>query len=65
MDKIEEKRNSGTRKTFEEELQQHYILQADVNMAQLARNKRKREMQDIENMEKKVVVQNVLNFVEI
>ena len=65
LDKIEEKRNSATRKTFEEELQQKYILQADVNMAQLARNKRKREMKDIENMEKKVVVRNVLNFVEI
>ena len=50
---------------FEEELQQHYILQADVNMAQLARNKRKREMKNIETMEKKVVVRNVLNFVEI
>ena len=34
-------------------------------MAQLARNKRKREMKDIENIEKKVVVRNVLNFVEI
>ena len=65
LDKIEEKRNSTARKTFEEKLQKHYILQADVNMAQLARNKRKREMKYIENIEKKVVVQNVLNFVEI
>ena len=65
LDKIEEKRNSTARKTFEEKLQQNYILQADVNISQLARNKRKREMKNIETMEKKVVVRNVLNFVEI
>ena len=34
-------------------------------MAELARNKRKREIKDIEKKEKKVVLRNVLNFVEI
>ena len=56
IDKIKEKQNSKARKIFEQELYQKYVLQADANMAQLARNKRKREMKDIENMEKKFIV---------
>ena len=34
-------------------------------MEQLARNKRKREIEDIKNIEKKIVVRNVLNFIEL
>ena len=65
MNKIKEERKSILRKIFEQKLQDKYISQANTNIALLAKNKRKREIEHIENIEKKLIVHNFLNVVEL
>ena len=62
---VQENRNSETRETFEEELQRIYIKHADTNMEIMARNKRKREMEEMNSRKKGVVVKNVLDLVAL
>ena len=58
-------RNSETREDFEEELQDVYVKNADSNMELMAKNKRKREMEELNSRKKGVVVENVLDFVAL
>ena len=62
---VQDGRNGERREQFEEELQDMYIKHADKNMELMAKNKRKREMDEMNSRKKGVVIQNVLDFVAI
>ena len=62
----QEGRNRTTRDEFETLLQNKYIQYADSNVEMRLRNKRKRELDEMNAMSNKgVVVKNVLNFVAL
>ena len=61
---VEEGRNDPVREQFEIGLQERYIMYADSNIEAQNRNKRKRELEEMESTSNKtVVVKNVLNLV--
>ena len=62
---VKDGRNGESREIFEEKLQDMYIKHADKNMELIAKNKRKREMEELNNRKKGIVVQNVLDFVAL
>ena len=62
---VQDGRNGERREQFEEELQYMYIKYADKNMELMAKNKRKREMDEMNSRKKGVVIQNVLDFVAL
>ena len=62
---VQEGRNSEDREQFEEELQDRYIKLADENIETMSKNKRKREMEEMNRRKKGVVIQNVLDFVAL
>ena len=62
---VQDGRNGERREQFEEELQDMYIKHADKNMELMAKNKRKREMDEMNSRKKGVVIQNVLDFVAL
>ena len=65
IEMVQQDRNSENREKFEEELQDMYINYADKNMERVAANKRKREVKEMNQAEKKVVVENVLDLVAL
>ena len=62
---VKDGRNGESREIFEEKLQDMYIKHADKNMELIAKNKRKREMEELNNRKNGIVVQNVLDFVAL
>lgn len=62
---VQEARNTEGREHFEEELQDRYIKLADENIETMSKNKRKREMDEMNSRKKGVVIQNVLDFVTL
>ena len=58
-------RNYESREHFEEELQDMYIKQVDRNTKLMAKNKRKREIEEMNSMKKGIVVTNVLDLVAL
>ena len=62
---VQDGRNGERREQFEEDLQDMYIKYADKNMELMAKNKRKREMDEMNSRKKGVVIQNVLDFVAL
>ena len=62
---VQDGRNNEDREQFEDELQDKYIKLADENIETASKNKRKREMEEMNRRKKKVVIQNVLDFVTL
>ena len=62
---VQDGRNNENREEFEDELQDKYIKLADKNIETASKNKRKREMEEMNQRKKGVVIQNVLDLVTL
>ena len=58
-------RKSEMRENFEEEFQDMHIKHADRNMELMAKNKRKREIEEMNIRKRGVVVKNILDLVAL